>query len=160
MWRWLINGIVASAAVPHRLRLVALALYGVDVARSTSVGPGCFFGGSAIRIGERSTLNTGCFIDNVDRVDIGDHVAIGFQVTIITGAHEIGQAGHRAGPLSSGPVRIEDGCWLGARVVVLPGVTIGRGCVVGAGAVVTGDCPPHGLYVGVPARRIRELTSA
>jgi maltose O-acetyltransferase len=160
MRRWLINGIVASAVVPHRLRLIALALYGVDVTRSTSVGPGCFFGGSEIRIGAQSTVNTGCFIDNVDRVDIGDHVGIGSQVTIITGAHEIGPAGHRAGPLSSGPVTIEDGCWLGARVVVLPGVTIGRGCVVGAGAVVTRDCQPNGVYVGVPARRLRELGSA
>ncbi len=160
MRRSLINSIVASPVVPPRLRLVALAVYGLDVTRSTSVGPNCFFGGPAIRIGEFSTLNAGCFIDNVDRVDIGNHVAIGAQVTILTGAHEIGHGGHRAGPLSSGPVTIEDGCWLGARVVILPDVTIGRGCVVGAGAVVTRDCQPNGLYVGVPARRIRELGSA
>lgn len=52
---------------------------------------------------------------------------------------------------------MEDGCWLGGNVTVLPGVTIGRGCVIAAGAVVTKSCDPNGLYAGVPARRIRDL---
>ncbi|WP_249354641.1 DapH/DapD/GlmU-related protein [Rhodococcus sp. USK13] len=52
---------------------------------------------------------------------------------------------------------VGDGCWIGAGAIILPGVTVGEGCVVGAGAVVTRDCSPNGLYVGSPARRVRDL---
>lgn len=52
------------------------------------------------------------------------------------------------------PVVIEDDVWLGAGVIVLPGVRLGRGCVIGAGAVVTGDVPPEAVFAGVPAVRI------
>ena len=56
-------------------------------------------------------------------------------------------------PLASkGPIVIEDDAWLGLGVIVLDGVTIGRGAVIGAGAVVTGDVPPYAIAVGVPAR--------
>ena len=48
-----------------------------------------------------------------------------------------------------------DGCWIGARAVILPGVTIGEGTIIGAGSVVTKDCEPGAVYVGVPARRVR-----
>lgn len=57
----------------------------------------------------------------------------------------------------SGDVVVEDGCWLGGNVTVLPGVTIKKGCIVGAGAVVTKDTEPDGLYAGIPAKRIKEL---
>jgi maltose O-acetyltransferase len=53
------------------------------------------------------------------------------------------------------PVRVSDRCWLGARATILPGVTIGEGTIIGAGAVVTKDCKPGAVYVGVPARRLR-----
>jgi maltose O-acetyltransferase len=55
------------------------------------------------------------------------------------------------------PIAVEEGAWIGGGVIVLGGVRIGRGCVIGAGAVVTRDCEPNGLYVGVPARRQRDL---
>ena len=49
---------------------------------------------------------------------------------------------------------IESGCWIGTRVIILKGVKVGRGSVIGAGAVVTKDIPPYSVYVGVPAARI------
>ncbi|KAA6183194.1 hypothetical protein F2Q65_16415 [Thiohalocapsa marina] len=55
-------------------------------------------------------------------------------------------------PVLTDPVVIEDDCWLGLNVVVLQGVTIGRGCIIGAGAVVTRSIPPWSIAVGVPAR--------
>lgn len=55
----------------------------------------------------------------------------------------------------AGQVSIGDSCWLGARATILPGVTIGEGTIIGAGAVVTEDCKPGAVYAGVPARRIR-----
>jgi len=63
----------------------------------------------------------------------------------------------RAGAVGGKPVAVGNGCWIGARVMVMPGVSVGDGCVVAAGAIVTKDCEPHGLYAGVPAQRVRDL---
>jgi len=63
----------------------------------------------------------------------------------------------RAGPATWRSIVVGDGTWIGANVVILPGVTIGAGCVTGAGSVPAGDYRPDGLYVGVPARRVRDL---
>jgi len=71
--------------------------------------------------------------------------------------HEVGPADQRAGKRVDRPIRIGDGTWIATRAVVLAGVTIGRGCVIAAGAVVTRDCEPHGLYAGAPAARRRDL---
>jgi len=69
----------------------------------------------------------------------------------------IGTSDKRAGVSINNPIRIEDGCWIGANVIVMPGITIGKGCIIGTGSLVTKDCPPNGLYVGVPAKRIKDL---
>ncbi len=74
---------------------------------------------------------------------------------ILTSTHEIDENGQAARMPVARPVHVGDRCWLGARVTVLPGVTIGEGTIVGAGAVVTEDCKPGAVYVGVPARQLR-----
>lgn len=74
-----------------------------------------------------------------------------------TSTHEIGDSQCRAGELIRRPIEVGKGCWIGAGAVILPGIIIGDGCVIGAGAVVNRDCDPNRLYVGVPARRIKEL---
>jgi maltose O-acetyltransferase len=78
---------------------------------------------------------------------------------ILTATHNLvdGRVDHRR---ASRNVEIGDRVWLGARAMVLPGVTVGDGCVVAAGAVVTRDCEPDGVYAGVPARRIRPVVKA
>jgi maltose O-acetyltransferase len=76
-------------------------------------------------------------------------------VMILTATHEIDDDGLVERVPAFKPVRIGDRCWLGARVTVLPGVTIGEGTIIGAGAVVTKDCKPGAVYVGVPARQLR-----
>lgn len=63
----------------------------------------------------------------------------------------------RGGEVISMPIKIGGGCWIGARAVILPGVTVGNGCIIGAGAVVAKDCEPDGMYAGVPAKRVRDL---
>jgi maltose O-acetyltransferase len=82
---------------------------------------------------------------------------LGHEVMLMTSSHEIGSDEHRAGPLYTAPITIKDGVWIGSRSVVLPGVTVGAGSVVAAGAIVTKDVPPHTLVGGVPARIIREI---
>ena len=84
-------------------------------------------------------------------------MALGHGVLILTSSHEFGDQWRRGGEHITAPVTIERGAWIGARGVLLPGVTIGHGAVVGAGAVVTTDVPPNTLVAGVPARTVRSL---
>lgn len=92
---------------------------------------------------------------------IGRKVIFGPNPTIITGDHRIDVIGryimdsHEKLPENDAPVVIEDDVWCGANVTILKGVTIGRGSVVAAGAVVTKSCPPYSIVGGVPARILK-----
>lgn len=121
------------------------------------VGPHCFFFGIAIEFGERAWVNDHCYFDNRDRISIGARCSLAMEVMLCTSTHEIGDRSQRTGAYRTAPIEIQDGCWLGARTLVLPGVTIGSGCVVAAGSVVSADLEPNALYAGAPARRLRDL---
>ncbi len=92
---------------------------------------------------------------------IGRKVIFGPNPTIITGDHRIDVIGryimdsHEKLPENDAPVVIEDDVWCGANVTILKGVTIGRGSVVAAGAVVTKSCPPYSIVGGVPAKILK-----
>ena len=92
---------------------------------------------------------------------IGKKVIFGPAPTIITGDHRIDVIGkfimdsHDKLPENDGPVVIEDDVWCGSHVTILKGVTIGRGSVVAAGAVVTKSCPPYSIIGGVPAKVLK-----
>lgn len=91
-------------------------------------------------------------------VRLGAKVSIGPYVRIYTGTHHIGPGSQRRmGETLSRPVTIEDGCWIGLSAIVLPGVTVGHGSIVAAGAVVTEDVPPNSYVEGNPGRVTREL---
>lgn len=156
-WRWLVNGLAASALTPRVLRYGIYRLCGMAV-DSASILPGQLFMSRAIRIGKGAFINQRCFFENLEApIEIGANTSLAVEVMLNTGVHPIASAECRCGPVKGAPIKIGSGCWLGARVSVLPGVTIGDGCVIAAGAVVTKDCEPNGLYAGVPARRIRNL---
>jgi maltose O-acetyltransferase len=113
--------------------------------------------GAQTTIGARTFINFGCVILDGARVSIGSDVQIGPNVQILTATHPLEPGPRRARFETAEPITIEDNVWLGGGVIVLPGVTIGRDSVVGAGAVVTKDIPPLTLAVGNPARVIRSL---
>lgn len=133
-----------------------MRIVGFDI-QACSINAGCFFGGTDVTIGKDVFMNYQCFIDNAAHVEIGQECSFGPRVMIITGSHEVGNLGRRAGMAIALPVRIGSGSWLGANVVVLPGVTIGENVVIAAGALVTADCEPNALYAGVPAKKIKSL---
>ena len=112
---------------------------------------------ATLEIGSRTLVNFGTSIVATGGVSIGAHCHIGPHCIIMDNPfHEL-DPDRRLDVPAPRPIVIEDNVWLGARVIVLPGVTIGRDSVVGAGSVVTKDVPPRTLVAGVPAREVRTL---
>lgn len=145
----------------NRTRTALLRAAGFTIGKSSFVmGPLCITGpgpASLLTIGDHDGISGPLHIDLGARVSIGHRVRFGQDVMLLTMDHEFGPAEERCGRLTAAPIRIEDGAWLASRVTVLPGVTVGRGSIVAAGAVVTRDVPPGCLVGGVPARVIRTL---
>jgi acetyltransferase-like isoleucine patch superfamily enzyme len=109
--------------------------------------------GAELSIGDGCYINYGTNISACAGVSIGQNVAIG-QYSIIMDDDYHSAAGHRMAGKQA-PIVIEDEAWLGARVIVLRGARIGRGAVIGANSVVTGEIPAHSVAVGSPARVVR-----
>lgn len=107
-------------------------------------------------IGDKTFINQQCIIRA--NVKIGENVAIGQRVNIISDSHEIGAPDRRAGKTYYPAIEIGNGCWIGTNATILGNVKIGEGTIIAAGAVVTKDCLPNSLYAGVPARKIKDLS--
>jgi acetyltransferase-like isoleucine patch superfamily enzyme len=105
----------------------------------------------SFRMGRNSTINQKCRLDNRGSITIGDNVAISTETCILTADHDPrdDDFGGRARS-----VQIEDYVFIGTRAMILPGVTLGRGAVVAAGAVVTRSVAPYAIVAGIPAREI------
>ena len=108
-------------------------------------------------IGECCYINYLCTIIDNNEVRIGRHVMFGPFVQIYTAAHDLRAELRIRGIEVAKPIVIEDNVWIGGGAILLPGVSIGRNAVVGAGAVVTKDVPPNMVVAGNPARVIREI---
>lgn len=130
-------------------------------------GPIYFDYGVFTSIGENSYANFNFTVLDICPVHIGDNVFIGPNCTLATPMHPLRYQERNMKPKADGtmyddeygkPITIGSNCWLASNVVVIGGVTIGEGCVIGAGSVVTKDIPPHSLAVGNPCRVIRQIT--
>jgi maltose O-acetyltransferase len=160
--RHLLNFIL-WALPPTRLfaiRRALLRLAAVDVADDTCVcGCGWIFGRGNLKIGRGTWVSPGVVIHThiVAPIHIGERCDIGPGAMLVTGSHETGTTQRRAGNGTAKAIVIEAGCWIGARSLILGGVTIGPGSIVAAGAVVTRDVPPNTLVAGVPAIPKRAL---
>ncbi|HLX62134.1 MAG TPA: acyltransferase [Planctomycetota bacterium] len=109
-----------------------------------------------IVVGHHSVINRDCTLDGRGGLRIGDNVSISPEVMILTAEHEVNSAAFAG---VERKVNIEDYVWIGSRAVILPGVTLGKGCVVAAGAIVRKDVPPYTVVAGVPARPIGQRNS-
>ena len=127
------------------------------------IGEGCYvepplhsnWGGHHVHFGKNVYANFNLTL--VDDTHIYDYTMFGPNVTIATAGHPILPELREKGYQYNMPVRIGKNCWLGAGVIVLPGVTIGDNVVVGAGSVVTKDLPSNVVAVGNPCRVLREV---
>jgi maltose O-acetyltransferase len=146
----------------ERIRGIIFKLMGFDIGYGSGFSGAPAISGprplqANLHIGKHCWFNCGCVFDVGAPVRIGDNISVGHQVMFITTSHEIGTLGRRAGPLTIAPITIGDGVWLGARCMILPGVTVGAGAVIAAGAVVTRNVPPNMIVGGTPARPLRTL---
>ncbi len=132
-------------------------------------GPVFFHYGCHTKIGKRCFFNYNLTIQDDAPVTIGDDNNFGPNLTIVTPIHPMLPGERRLMLDGNGqpkrfcygkPVRIGNDCWFGANVIVCPGVTIGDGCVIGAGSVVTRDVPPLSFAAGNPCRVIRPISEA
>ncbi len=153
----LVNVVAKSPLCPKRWRHALYRRVGMRIGQA-DIWPGVGFTGARCAIGDWSWINHGSYIDCAEAdVTIGKNVGIAMGVTLVTSSHEVGPPERRAGTMKHGPITVKDGVWIGACAVILPGCTIGEGCIIAAGAVVTKSCEPNGLYGGVPAKRIKDL---
>ena len=132
-------------------------------------GPVTFHYGVHTKIGKGTFINFNFTCQDDAPVTIGENCNFGPNVTIVTPVHPMLADERRLLRCPDGsekrlcwakPVQIGNDCWLGANVVVCPGVTIGDNCVIGAGSVVTRSVPANSFAAGNPCRVIREITQA
>lgn len=126
---------------------------------AVSIGNRCVFTESTLYVGSNVRIGDDCCFKSAHgEIHIGNHVMFGPGVHIHGGDHPIYETGLLLDECEKkdardGNVTISDDCWIGARAIILKGVTIGKGAVVGAGAIVVHDVPPYTVYVGAPVQK-------
>jgi len=149
-------------AAEARARLFALAGFRIGNGTRLHSSPRISGGNdlfSRLVIGENCSIDEDCAFDLEETVTIGDRVSIGPGAMILTSSHQLGPREHRAGPITKNPVTVQAGALLGARSIILPGVTVGAGAVVNPGAVVNQDVLPHTRVGGAPAVQLEVLSA-
>jgi acetyltransferase-like isoleucine patch superfamily enzyme len=138
----------------HHVRRFFYRLAGMTIREGSTVHVGArFYKPGNIIIGKDTIIGEGAVLDGRDKLVIGDHVDIASEVMIYNSQHDIHSDDFHA---ISGRVVIDDYVFIGPRAIILPGVTLGKGSVVGAGAVVTKSVEPYAIVGGIPAKVIGE----
>ncbi len=135
--------VIAQYFPLNSVRKMGLKMCGYKVGKHVYIGPDFIV---ASLLGDK-----GCFLK------LGDRVAIGPRVTIVLSSDaNWSRLMEQIEPLRSSVI-LEDDCWIGAGAIILPGITIGRGAIVGAGSVVTKDVPAFEVFVGNPANFLKKV---
>jgi acetyltransferase-like isoleucine patch superfamily enzyme len=135
-------------------RMRAYAAMGVkfDEVSSVHISLGVeMWTGYRLTMGARSTIGQRCYIDARAGIRVDSDVSISREAALLTATHMPDDPEFRA---RLAPVHLEQRCWIGMRALVLPGVRVGEGAVVGAGALVSSDVEPYAIVAGVPARTV------
>lgn len=140
----------------HSFRKIIYRLSGIKIGKGSTIHMWAnFFDPKGIEIEEDTIIGDHCFLDGRSELKIGSHTDIASQVLIYNSEHDINAEDFRA---TAEPVEIGDYVFIGPRAIILPGVKIGNGAVVAAGAVVTKDVSPFSIVGGVPAKEIGQRT--
>ena len=124
---------------------------GIKIGKGSSIHMNTFINRENISIGENTSINRRCYLDSRGGLKIGNNVSISPEVNLITAQHDMNSVDFK---FITSKVEIKDFVWIGTRAIILPGVTLGKGCVVAAGAVVTKSFPDYSVIGGVPAKII------
>lgn len=108
-------------------------------------------------VGDDCWIGEGVWIDNLDKVTIGNNVCLSQGAMLLTGNHDYTKGSM---PYRNAPITIEDGAWIGARATVCPGVTAHQNSILTVGAIATKDMDDNGIYQGAPAVKVRERVIA
>ncbi|MEB3205928.1 MAG: acyltransferase [Vampirovibrionales bacterium] len=159
---WLLRllDLLGDGVLARYFRGLILKLAGFQLGWGCRVGTGFYIHSvlDRVTIGRRSGFNRNIHIDATSPVSIGNYCNIGFGVSFITAQHDINTTFERSRPPhAGGAITVEDFTWIAANCTLLPGVTIGRGSVIGVGSLVNKSIPPNSLAVGRPARVIRKI---
>ncbi|MFP3919655.1 sugar O-acetyltransferase [Lysinibacillus telephonicus] len=114
--------------------------------------------GKNIKVGKNVFINSGCRFQDQGGITIGDGVLIGHNVVLATLNHDIDP--RKRSNMYPAPITIGHNVWIGANATVVPGVNIGDGAIIAAGAVVTKDVPPNVIVGGVPAKILKEIETS
>lgn len=132
----------------------------MNVGKNVNIANGVLFGrGSKVTIGDNSGIGESSRLVCMAEIIIGRDVMIAPEVMILTGGHRYDIPGLllREQAILVAPVTIGNDCWIGARAILLPGISICDRVIIAAGSVVTKSVTESGVYGGNPARKIREL---
>lgn len=149
---------VTSLGTSFRARLCKRIF--TSIGEGVNIAPGVRFGrGGRLSIGDRSGMGENSYIVCMNNVIIGSDVMMGPEVMILTGGHGYSAPDVKLTDqsITTAPVVIGDDVWIGARAIILPGVTIGNRSIVGAGSVVTKNVASNTVVAGNPAKYIKDV---
>jgi maltose O-acetyltransferase len=145
---------IAGHVPSHYYRRFVYRLFGMRIGKGSTIHMGAvLYDARNITIGEDTIIGEGAVLDGRDILSFGNHVDVASEVMFYNGEHDINDENFKA---TFAPVVVEDYVFIGPRAIILPGVTIKKGAVVAAGAVVTKDVDEYQIVGGVPAKPISE----
>lgn len=148
---YILNDIIAHIPI-HSLRIFYFKRFGLKIEYKSYINMSSYIlSPSKISIGHHTHINRGCLLDGRGWCFIGNNVSISFNVSLISGGHDIHSKTFNG---MYYPIKIEDDVWIGANASILQNVTIGRGSVVASGSIVTKNVAPYTIVGGVPAKPI------
>lgn len=148
---YLYNNFITHVPIYFVRKLYLKFVLRIKIGENTSIAMHCFFSGGNIEIGDNCVINRNCYFDGRYKIIIHNNVSISPECYLITFSHEVNDPNFST---FGKKIELENYVWLGARSIIMPGITLDKGVIVGAGSVVTKSFDKFSIIGGVPAKMI------